>query len=81
MNLEDLEKNTVGKAIGSLILGLISIFGLMFIQEGTALCIAGLILGIDSLNETIVNQLGRKLSLVGIVFNLIGLIGFITLIV
>lgn len=81
MNPQTTEKNTNGIAIGSFMIGIISIFGLIFIQEGTALSIAGLILGVFSLKETQARLVSRKLGLIGIAFNLIGFIGFITLMV
>ncbi|WP_226669636.1 hypothetical protein [Metabacillus litoralis] len=79
MNDKGSKKNNNVNAILSLIIGIISIFGLIFIKEGTLLSIAGLILGVMSLKETNVKLLGEKLSLVGIVFNLIGFTGLIIL--
>jgi hypothetical protein len=80
LNTQDSEKTTNGKAIGSLIIGMISIFGLIFIEEGTLLSIAGLILGIMSLKETKpFKEIGSKLAMGGILLNFIGFIGFVRL--
>ena len=82
LNIQSSGETTNGKALGTLILGIISILGLIFIKEGTLLSIAGLLLGIISLKEIKqFKQMGRKLVLVGIVFNLIGFIGIVNLIV
>jgi hypothetical protein len=82
LNIQNSGEITNGKALGTLILGIISILGLIFIKEGTLLSIAGLLLGIISLKEIKqYKQIGRKLALVGIVFNLIGFIGIVNLIV
>ena len=82
LNIQNSGETTNGKALGTLILGIISILGLIFIKEGTHLSIAGLLLGIISLKEIKqFKQMGRKLALVGIAFNLIGFIGIVNLIV
>ena len=83
LNIQNSGETTNGKALGTLMfLGIISILGLIFIKEGTLLSIAGLLLGIISLKEIKqFKQIGRKLALVGIVFNLIGFIGIVNLIV
>ncbi|WP_456276131.1 DUF4190 domain-containing protein [Bacillus sp. AK128] len=78
MNTKTSEKTTNGKAIGSLLIGIVSIFGLIFVEEGTLLSIVGLMLGVISLKETKqFKQIGRKIALVGIAFNLIGLISIV----
>ena len=67
--------------LGTLILRLI-LYEIDLYKEGTLLSIAGLLLGIISLKEIKqFKQMGRKLALVGIVFNLIGSIGIVNLIV
>ncbi|WP_186577002.1 hypothetical protein [Aquibacillus kalidii] len=68
------------KAIGSFMIGMIAIFGLIFIKEGTILSLVGLLIGVISLKEgKQLNQRGAILALVGITFNVIGCIGFIWL--
>ncbi len=80
LNIQDPKKTTNGKAIGSLIIGIIAILGLIFFQEGTLLSIAGLILGIMSLKETKpFKEIGSKLVMGGILLNFIGFIGFVCL--
>ncbi|MBM7602569.1 thiamine transporter ThiT [Metabacillus crassostreae] len=79
MNEKGSEENIKFNAVFSLIIGIISIFGLIFVKEGTFLSIAGLIWGLMSLKESNVKQRGRKLALVAIAFNFIGFIGVITL--
>lgn len=45
-------KVTNGKAIGSLIIGIVSILGLILIEGGTILSVVGLLLGMIGLRET-----------------------------
>ncbi|MGM0845670.1 MAG: DUF4190 domain-containing protein [Bacillota bacterium] len=80
MDSQSLEKNTNGKALGSLLMGIIAIAGLFFFKEGTILSIVGIVLGIISNKEIKqYEQKGSKLALVGMVFSLIGLVSFIVL--
>jgi uncharacterized membrane protein len=76
------EKVVNNKAAASLVIGVLTIIGLFVFEEGTLLSIVGLLLGVISLKETKQYKgKGRKLALVGIVFNLIGLIGSVSLFV
>ena len=68
--------STNGFAVGSLIIGCLSIIGLILSQDGRLLSIMGILLGIIGLKEVKqFKQKGTKLALVGIIFNSIGLIG------
>lgn len=69
-------KGTNGKAIGSLIIGLVSILGLIFIDGGTILSVAGLLLGMIGLRETKqLKQNGGKFAIAGIICNCLGFFG------
>ena len=72
--------STNGFAIWSLIIGCVSITGLIFSQDGRILSIMGILQGIIGLKEAKqFKQKGIKLALVGIIFNSIGLIGGIAM--
>ncbi|SDN39061.1 DUF4190 domain-containing protein [Bacillus sp. OK048] len=67
-------KGTNGKAVGSLLIGILSIFGIFFIGYGAILSVAGLLLGIIGLRETKkLRQKGRNIAMVGIIFNCLGI--------
>ena len=54
LNTQDIQeiKVTNGKAIGSLIISILSILGLILIEGGTFLSVGGLLLGMIGLRET-----------------------------
>ena len=69
------KKDPNGKAIGSVLIGIVSILGIFLIGYGGILSVAGLLLGIFALSETKkLRQKGRKLAGFGIIFNCIGII-------
>lgn len=62
------------KAIGSVLIGFVSMFGIFLVGYGAILSIAGLLLGIFAISET--KRLGQKgiiLATFGIIFNCIGI--------
>ncbi|WP_223068659.1 DUF4190 domain-containing protein [Paenibacillus caui] len=68
-------KGTNGKAVGSLLIGILSIFGIVIIGNGAVLSLAGLLLGILGLRETKkLRQKGRKLAVAGIIFNCLAIV-------
>ena len=71
-------KVTNGKAIGSLIIGIVSILGLILKEGGTILSVAGLLLGMIGLRETKqLKQNGGKFAIAGIICNCLGIFSFI----
>lgn len=67
-----------GKAIGSVLIGILSIFGIFLIGYGAILSVTGLLLGIFALRETLeLTQKGKRLAVFGIIFNCIGIISLI----
>lgn len=62
-------KEINGKAVGSLLIGIISLLGLFLVGSGGILSVAGLFLGVFSLKD---KQWGRNVGLTGIALNLIG---------
>jgi uncharacterized membrane protein len=67
-----------GKAVGSLLIGLISIAGIMLVGEGAVLSLAGLILGFTGLRETKQGeQTGFRAAAAGLILNAIGIISLI----
>ena len=80
MSNQEQNISTNGFAIGSLIIGCLSIIGLIFSQDGRLLSIMGILLGIIGLKEVKqFKQKGTKLALVGIILNCIGLVGGIAM--
>ena len=68
-------KVTNGKAIGSLIIGILSILGLILIEGGTFLSVGGLLLGMIGLRETKqLKQNGGKLAIAGVICNCFGIV-------
>jgi hypothetical protein len=70
-------KKINGKALGSLLIGLISIAGMLMVGEGTLLSIAGLIFGLIGLRETKLQQGGYLAAVLGIICNGIGIISLV----
>ncbi len=75
-NQGDVENKGInGKAIGSLIIGIISILGFILIEGDSILSIAGLLLGIIGIREIKkFKQNGRSLALTGVIFNCFGIL-------
>lgn len=78
-NNKDIDNNKFNKkAIGSLLLGIISIIGLFFSKYGTILSIAGFLLGFFGLIESRkLEQKGAGIALLGIILNSIGILYFV----
>lgn len=77
MNNQDIHEIQVtnGKAIGSVLIGIVSILGFILLERGTVLSLAGLFLGLIGLKETKqFNQTGGKLAIAGILFNCFGVV-------
>lgn len=69
------KKDTNGKAVGSLLIGIGSIIGIFLVGNGAILSVAGLLLGIIGLRETNkLRQKGIKLAMVGIISNCLGIV-------
>lgn len=70
-NKKDINK----EAIGSLLLGIVSMIGIFLVGNGTALSLAGLLLGVLSLREARkLRQKGAKLAVAGIILNCLGIV-------
>ena len=69
------KKDTNEKAIGSLLIGIVSIIRIFLVGYGGILSVAGLLLGIFGLREIKkLRQKGIKLAVVGIGFNCLGIV-------
>lgn len=69
------KKDTNGYAIGSLLIGMVSIIGIFLVAKGSILSVVGLLLGITGLRETKkLRQKGIQLAVVGIIFNCLGIV-------
>ncbi|WP_338473060.1 DUF4190 domain-containing protein [Niallia sp. XMNu-256] len=74
--LENIGMN--GKAIGSLLLGIVSTFGIFLVGYGGILSIAGLLLGLFALTEIKKFKLkGRISAVIGVILNCIGIISLL----
>lgn len=72
------KKGINGKALGSVLIGIMSVFGIFLIGYGAILSAAGLLLGILALGETKkLRQKGRKLAMFGVIFNCMGIISLL----
>ncbi|SES44652.1 DUF4190 domain-containing protein [Psychrobacillus sp. OK032] len=66
-------KVTNGKAMGSLIIGIVSILGIILLEGGLILSVLGLLLGMIGLRETKqLKQNGSKFAIAGIICNCLG---------
>ena len=77
LNTKDIEeiKVTNGKALGSLIIGIVSILGLILLEGGTILSVVGLLLGMIGIRETKqLKQNGGKFAVAGIICNCLGIV-------
>lgn len=76
-NQQHSEENihTNGKAVGSLVIGVLAVIGFFLIGEGTMIYVLGLFLGIIALQEIKIHkQNGIKMAWWGIVLNCIGVL-------
>lgn len=73
------EKNNINsKVIGSLLIGFLSLIGLLLVQEGSLLSIIGILFGIVGLIEIKQQrQKGIVIAILGLVLNCIGLVSYI----
>ena len=64
-----------GKAVGSLVIGVLAVIGLFLIGEGTMIYVLGLFLGLIALQEIkTYKQKGIKMAWWGIALNCIGIL-------
>lgn len=69
------KKDINGKAIGSVLIGIVSILGIFLVGYGAIISVAGLLLGIFALREIKrLTQKGRKLAVFGMISNCIGIV-------
>ena len=67
-----------GKVIGSLLIGIVSLFGIFLVQQGSLLSLVGLLLasvGLIEIKQR--SQKGYVIALLGLVLNSIGILSFI----
>lgn len=58
--------------MGSLLLGLVSIIGILFVGQGSFLSIAGILLGFIGVREiNSFNQNGKGLAIIGMILNFV----------
>ncbi len=63
------------EAIGSLLIGIVSMIGIFLVGNGTVLSAAGLLLGVLSLREAKkLRQKGAKLAAAGLILNCLGIV-------
>lgn len=69
------KKGINGKAVGSVLIGIVSILGIILVGDGSALGAAGLLLGLFALREIkSLGQQGRGLAVFGVILNFISIV-------